>query len=124
MRVDAKETHLDKTATRDNSPRRNAFLFLAIVPTIFFANCQPKLPSVQKSEPLHFNEKEPNLAFTTKPTCNVISIYRITVRTKGTAVHSLDREAGVNLLHTSRVLSGWKHRNSCHNLSRLSSATR
>lgn len=85
VRMDPENTQVGKAANPDNLPRRNLFLFPATVPTIIRPEHQPKQSVVLMSQPLHFNEKESEVSFTTKPTYNVLHTYGVTVKTMRTA---------------------------------------
>lgn len=57
------------------------------------------------SETLHFDEKESEVVFTTKPTNEVLLTYGVTVKTMRIAISVLGTGAGANYVHPSLILS-------------------
>lgn len=75
-------------------------------------------------EPLLYNEKQSEVAFSTKSTYKVLRTYGVTVKTMHSTVSLLVTDADINLAHPSLIPTGRKHLVRLRDPSRLRTTTR
>lgn len=110
LHFNAKNTRTDITSTPKHSPWLIAFLFPAIVSTVFCFEHKPEPSDERMSQPLQINEKELEDALTTSQTYKILLIYGETVQTICFAVSGPHTGTGVNLVQISLISTGWGHR--------------